>query len=192
MEALKSYEGDPLTLRDLQIMTGLGSHNLVLHHLKQLEKRGLLRRNPSNPGDYQVLDENPESQVNYINLYGMAECGPNGQFLEGTPIDKIPISSRMFGFSAADAFLVKARGRSMEPMIHNGDLVVAQKNRQAKDGDIVICTYGGVAMIKRFRQSTNDITLESLNKDKRFEPIPVKYSEDFNLAGVVRGVYASV
>lgn len=193
LRILKENQSEDLTLRDLQEKVGLKSHNLVLHHLRQLEKRGLLRRNPSDPSDYQVLEENPESNVNYINLYGMAECGPNGMILEASPIDKIPISSRMFGFPAIEAFMVKARGKSMEPMIKHGDLVVARINNNPDDGDVIVCSYEGSALIKIFRSQAGKVFLESLNKSSNeFRPIPIDHPEEFQVAGIVKGVYSPV
>lgn len=188
LELLQQNRPEPLTLRELQDELGLSSHTLVLHHINQLEKRGLLRRNPSNPNDYQVLVGNPEDAVTYVNLYGLAQCGPSGSILDGNPIVRLPLSSRIFGFSASDAFLVKARGDSMTPKINHGDFVVAQKNRAAQDRDIIVCTYNEMAMIKILRKSQGMIFLESLND--KYPPILVAEG-DLHIDGIVKGVYSS-
>src|SRR5580692_1617428 len=133
---LKNNVGDPLTIRELQDILGVSSPSIVQHHIFQLEKKGFLRRNPSNPRDYQVLSDTPDKRVTFLNLYGLAQCGPNGSVLDGDPIERIPISSKLLGFPSADAFMVKAKGKSMLPKIHPNDLVIARKSSNANNGDI--------------------------------------------------------
>ena len=105
---------EPLTIRQLMIELKLNSPGLVHHHIKQLEKKGFLKRNPHNPSNYNVI-LNQEDPVSFINLYGLAKCGPEGTLLSGRPIDKIPIASKLLSFPIVDAFLVQADGESMEP-----------------------------------------------------------------------------
>src|SRR4030042_4766145 len=90
---LKKNITEPLTIRELQSALGVSSTIIVHHHMEQLEKKGYLRRNPTNPKDYQILADSPEKTITYINLYGLAQCGPKGSILDCNPIDRIPISS---------------------------------------------------------------------------------------------------
>ena len=78
LEILNDNIADPISIRQLQHDLGVSSPSVVQHHIFQLEKKGFLRRNPSNPRDYQVLADSPEKRITFINLYGMAQCGPNG------------------------------------------------------------------------------------------------------------------
>ncbi len=186
---LKQNEFEPLTIRELQEELGVSSTSIIQHHILQLEKKGYLRRNPSNPRDYQVLADTPDRQVTYLNLYGLAQCGPNGSILDGDPIDRIPISTRILGFSSSDAFLVKAKGKSMFPKINEGDLVIARKSTFADNGNIVVCVNNGEALIKKlqimqFPNGQRAYNLISLNQDFH----PFQASEDFRIEGVVRGV----
>lgn len=71
--------GEPLTIREITEILNLSSTSVTYHHLMQLEKKGYIKRNPSNPSDYQILSDE-ERQLTYINLYGLAECGPNCVF----------------------------------------------------------------------------------------------------------------
>lgn len=189
LKLLKQNEFEPLTIRELQEELGVSSTSVVQHHIFQLEKKGYLRRNPSNPRDYQILADEPDKQVTYLNLYGLAQCGPNGSLLDGDPIDRIPISTRILGFSSSEAFLVKARGKSMLPKINDGDLVIAKRTNEATDNSIVVCVNKGEALIKKlqimqFPNGQTAYNLISLNQD--FQPFPA--SEDFRIEGVVRGV----
>lgn len=189
LKLLKENEFEPLTIRELQEELGVSSTSIIQHHIFQLEKKGYLRRNPSNPRDYQVLADTPERTVTYLNLYGLAQCGPNGSLLDGDPIDRVPIATRLLGFSSAEAFLVKARGKSMLPKIHEGDLVITKKSTVADNGNIVVCVNNGESLIKKlqiinFPSGQKAYNLISLNQD--FQPFPA--SEDFRVEGIVRGV----
>lgn len=186
---LQENYGEPLSMRALQEILDVSSHSVVRHHILQLEKKGYLRRNPANPYDYQVLATNPERNIAYLNVYGMAQCGPNGLLLDGTPIDRIPISSKILGFPASDAFIVKARGNSMLPKIKPGDLVISKKTNIANNGDIIVCVNNGEVLIKklqRIERKSEDVSynLISLNHE-----IPAFLaSEDFKIEGVVRSI----
>jgi len=185
LDVLKKNIDDPLTIRELKDVTDASSTSVVHHHLLQLEKKGYLRRNPSNPSDYQVLADTPERKITYLNLYGLATCGPHGSILDGTPIEKIPISSKILGFASSEAFMVKATGDSMEPAISNGDLVIARKTNQAKDKDFIVCVNDGEALIKQFKKEDDNVILISVNSSK-YSPFLAK--EDFRIEGVVKSI----
>lgn len=189
LKLLKQNEFEPLTIRELQEELGVSSTSVVQHHIFQLEKKGYLRRNPSNPRDYQILADDPDKQVTFLNLYGLAQCGPNGSLLDSDPLDRVPISTRILGFSSSEAFLVKARGKSMLPKIHEGDLVIARKTQVADNGNLVVCVNKGEALVKKlqiinFPNGQKAYNLISLNQD--FAPFPA--NDDFRIEGIVRGV----
>jgi len=184
IELLRIQQDNPLTIRELQEELGLSSPSLVHHHIKQLEKKGFLKRNPSNPKDYQLVMESG-TPITYINLYGMARCGPEGTVLSGDPEDRVPFYSKMLHFPIEEAFMVKALGDSMEPRIHDGDIVIAQKKAMADNGQIVVCVLDGKVMIKRFSRQ-DDIILQSLNA--KYFPIIVTKSNEFLIEGIFKGL----
>ena len=185
LDSLKKNIDDPLTIRELQEELGISSPSVVHHHIQQLEKKGYLRRNPSNPRDYQVLSDSPDKKVSYLNLYGLAQCGPAGSVLDGHPVDRVPISSKILGFSAADAFMVKARGDSMSPRINEGDLVIAKKTNTANNSDIVVCVNDRDALIKRIKKQGDNIILTSINQ--KYDPF-IASTDYFKIEGVVKSV----
>jgi len=186
LDILKRNYDDPLTVRELQELVGASSTSIVHHHLVQLENKGYLRRNPNNPSDYQILADSPERKITYLNLYGLAACGPNGSILDGTPIEKIPISSKILGFSSSDAFMVRAKGDSMKPIIEDRDLVIVKKTNQAKDGDLVVCINDGGALIKQFKKENENVILISANSDEN--PPFLANMEDFRIEGIVKSI----
>ena len=116
-----------MTIRELQEAVNASSTSVVVHHLQQLERKGYIKRNPYNPRDFQIMEDGPEPAVALVNVYGLASCGPGGSILDGNPVDRIPIGARLLSFPASQAFMVRAKGRSMEPTIHEGDLVIARR-----------------------------------------------------------------
>lgn len=184
LKLLKENLTDPLTVRELQTELGLSSPSVVQHHIQQLEKRGYLRRTPGNPHDYQILADEPEKKITYINLYGLAHCGPRGSILDGNPLDRIPIATRLLGFSSKDAFMVRAKGDSMKPKINDRDLVIAKKTHDWVSGNIVVCVNNEVAIIKKVIEETNNIILRSLNE--KYDPFVA--SDDFRVEGIVKGI----
>lgn len=163
---------------------GASSTSVVVHHLQQLERKGYIKRNPYNPRDFQLLAGGPEPSVALLNVYGLASCEPGGSILDGNPIDRIAIGARLLNFPASEAFMVRAKGRSMEPKIHEGDLVIARRGSHDVDGKICVCVNNEQSLIKRIRLDGSTVILESMNKD--FKPIIA--SEDFRVEGVVRNI----
>ena len=143
-----------LTIREMQISLGISSTSVVAHHLAQLEKRGHLKRNPHNPRDYQVLHQGPEKEIAWLNLYGFAQCGQNGTFLDNHPIDRIPIATRLLSFPSSEGFLVKAKGNSMAPRINEGDFVIGRRAHDARNGALVICVNNNEALIKKIHKDS--------------------------------------
>lgn len=184
LDLLKTNIEDPLTMRELQEELSASSPSLVYHHILQLEKKGYLKRNPSNPQDYEILTDSPDKKIVYLNLYGLAHCGPKGSILDGNPIDRIPLSRKILTGSADNTFLVKAKGNSMSPKIHEGDLVIAKKTNAYDNGDVVVCVNNGEALIKKIRKEEKHIWLFSINE--KFEPFLA--AKDFKVEGLVKGV----
>ena len=181
---LRENIDNPLTVRELQAILNISSPSTVQHHIEQLQKKGYLKRNPSNTKDYQILSD-PERPIVYLNLYGLAQCGPNGSILDGDPIERIPITSRLIRFPVEEAFLVEAKGDSMEPKIKAGDLVIVQKKQTADSGSLVICVNNSEVLIKKYIRSGTQTILHSENTDK-YEPFIA--NEDFKIEGVVKSI----
>ncbi len=183
---LKKNIDDALTIQELTDNLGLSSKSVTYHHIEQLEKKGYLKRNPQNPKDYQLLKE-PDKLIVYINKYGLAHCGKGESMLDGDPVERIPIASQLIKFPAKDAFIVEARGNSMEPEIESGDLIIAKKQKTAENNEMVVCVSEGSPMIKKFYKDRNGIKLISFN-DKKHPVIEIKNKDDFHIEGIVKNI----
>ncbi len=186
IEALSKNIDEPLTIRELQELIGASSTSVVVHHMTQLEKKGYLKKNPYDSKDYQIL-KRPDKEIAYLNLYGLAACGPNGSVLDGSPIDRIPVSTKLLSFPASRAFMVKAKGDSMLPKINAGDFVVVEKSNKAENGVMALCVNDGQTLIKKIKLQNKKVILVSLNTE--FEPFIA--ADDFRVVGIVRGVISN-
>ncbi|GAA0874388.1 transcriptional repressor LexA [Wandonia haliotis] len=183
---LKENSDNPLTIKDLSTAAGIDSPGVLYHHLRQLEKKGYLKRNPNNSKDYVVLDK-PEASVVYVGKYGDAQCGPEGILLDESPEEYIPIASSLLRFPASEAFIVDAKGDSMEPKIYEGDVVIAKRQNSAENNDLVVCSYNERVMIKKLILGASGVGLYSLNSQKH-PIISIDSSESFFIAGVVKNI----
>ncbi len=188
LEILAKNSDEPLTVRELQEMVGASSTSVVAHHMAQLEKKGYLKKNPYNSKDYQILKK-PDKEIAYLNLYGLATCGPEGSILDGNPIDHVPISTKFLSFPANKAFMVKAKGDSMLPKINAGDYVIIEQTNKIENGQMVLCVNDEQVLIKKIKQQNkkDKVILVSLNSE--FEPFLA--ADDFRVEGVVRGVISN-
>lgn len=182
---LKSNIDMPLTMKELSDLAGISSPGVLYYHLRQLEKKGYLKRNPENPKDYNILDS-PEKSVVYINKYGMAQCGPDGSLLSGSVLDRIPVASGLLRFPASLAFIVEARGDSMEPKISNGDIIIAKRQTYAESGDLIICVYEEKVLLKQLLKFDNRVILNSFNK--KYNLIEVVNESDLRIEGIVKNI----
>lgn len=188
LRLLAEHTDDPLTVRELQEALDVTSTSVVAHHMGQLEKKGYLKRNPYNSRDYQLVQGAPETRVTYLNLYGLAACGPEGSLLDGDPLDRIPIASQLLSFPVVEGFMVKAKGKSMEPKLHEGDYVIARRTKTAENGKVYVCVNDGEVLIKKLQISGGAYILNSFNP--AFEPFLA--ADDFRVEGEVRGLISRV
>ncbi len=175
---------ESLTLEEMREDLDVGSLNTVVHHLKQLEKKGYIRRNGEN-GILEALPA-PVRDIVYLNLYGTVGCSTTGFFNDDNVIDRIPFPAKKIRVSP-DSFLVEARGDSMEPLIHNKDLVLVDKV-PVNNGDTVVVVHGDQAKLKKLYKEKKHVILQSLNT--KYEPV-IAEPEDIRPVGVVRGVIRS-
>ena len=187
LKLIASRPGERITRQEMMDTLGFSSKSVVQHHLNQLVEKRMLKTNPNKSGVYFTYDT-PQIPLVYLKLYGRAKCGPDGDILSGVEEDTIAISSTLIkGKNPEDAFLVYADGNSMAPTILNKDIVIGLKGRTAENGDLIIGSLNGEALIKRYRQTgTDHILLESLNPD--YETIVVTKHDQLIVAGHYLGL----
>jgi repressor LexA len=193
--------GYPPTVRDIGKAVGLASSSTVHAHLANLEKLGLLRRDPSKPRALELLDRASSAVGNAVedavdNVRSLVR--PNGLPLVGSVAAGQPILAEenieeyvevppVAGGDKGE-YVLRIRGESMKDAgILEGDYVVVHRQENAVDGDIVVALVGEEATVKRFFRETDHIRLQPENT--AMEPIR---SKDVRIMGRVVGLFRSV
>ncbi len=186
--------GYPPTVRDIGKAVGLASSSTVHAHLANLEKIGLLRRDPSKPRAIELLDRAVESAVDSVKGIVRSEGLPVlGSVAAGQPmlaeenIEEYVSIPDMAGGREGE-YLLRIRGESMKDAgILEGDHVVVHPQETARDGDIVVALLGEEATVKRYFKEADHIRLQPEND--AMEPIR---SKEAKVLGKVVGLLRKV
>ena len=169
------------TVREIGLQFQIKSPNGVMCHLKALQKKGLIHREPNMSRAIQLLnDPTTAPAATGLKLVGRIAAG---QPLEAIEQDEELAFTEWEG--AEDKFALRVTGESMiEEHIADGDYVVIQRQEQARDGQIVaVRDEDGEATLKRFYKERNRVRLEPANKTMK--PI---FRDRVNILGVLVGV----
>ena len=189
--------GYPPTVRDIGKAVGLASSSTVHAHLANLEKLGLLRRDPSKPRAIEMLDrarEGVEQAVENVRSLVKPDGLPLvGQVAAGSPVlaeenieEYVPVPPLAGGDTGE--YVLRIRGESMKNAgILEGDYVVVRPQEDATDGEIVVALVGEEATVKRFFRENDHVRLQPENET--MEPIR---SKDVRVLGRVVGLFRSV
>jgi repressor LexA len=189
--------GYPPTVRDIGKAVGLASSSTVHQHLANLEKIGLLRRDPSKPRAIELLDravEQVDKAVGQVVSLVRSEGLPLvGSVAAGAPVlaeENIEEYVQIPDLAGGDEgeYILRVRGDSMKNAgILEGDHVVVRSQETASNGEIVVAMVGEEATVKRFYREADHIRLQPENET--MEPIR---SKEVRVLGRVVGVLRSV
>jgi repressor LexA len=182
--------GYPPTVRDIGKAVGLASSSTVHAHLGNLEKLGLLRRDPSKPRAIELLDRAVGQVRQLVSPSGLPLIG---SVAAGQPVlaeenieDYIEVPPMAGGEEGE--FILRVRGESMKDAgILPDDFVVVRPQETASDGDVVVALVGEEATVKRFFRESDHIRLQPENAD--MEPIR---SKEVRVLGRVVGLFRSM
>jgi repressor LexA len=182
-----SEHGYPPTVRDIGKAIGLTSSSTVHAHLANLEKVGLLRRDPSKPRAIEVLVDKAKEVVAPSGLPVVGQVAAGQPVLAEENIEEYVPVPGIAGGSDGE-FLLEVRGDSMiDAGILEGDHVVVRRQDTALDGEIVVALVGEEATVKRFFQEPDHVRLQPENS--AMEPIR---SRDVRVLGKVVGLMRSM
>ncbi|HKD37632.1 MAG TPA: transcriptional repressor LexA [Pirellulales bacterium] len=172
------------TVREIGEQFGISSPNGVMCHLKALEKKGLIIREPNMSRAIQLAAEPIEERG--LPLAGRIAAGVLHEAIEQT--ERVDFEAM---FNKRNLYVLKVSGDSMiDAQIADGDYVVIRKQSKAFPGQIVVAeTDEGDATLKRWypEPSRHRIRLEPANSS--MQPIYVK---DARVSGIVVGVVRKV
>jgi repressor LexA len=180
--------GYPPTVREIGEAVGLASPSTVHAHLANLERAGLLKRDPTKPRAVELVGrerrEAPAAAVEKLPLVGQIAAG--GPLLAEENIeDQLAVPETLRG-----DFLLRVKGDSMvNAGILDGDIVVVQRAQDARNGEIVVALAGedesaDEATVKRFFRENGRLRLQ--HENDALEPI---YAPHVQILGRVTGVF---
>jgi repressor LexA len=166
------------TVREIGQHFDISSPNGVMCHLKALEKKGLISREPNMSRAIQLVAEPADERG--IPLVGRIAAGVMHEAIEQK--ERVDFESL---FPQKNLFALRVHGDSMiDAQIADGDLVIVRRQKSANKGDIVVAqTDEGEATLKYWHPEANRIRLEPANSNMK--PI---YVRDAKVVGVVTGV----
>ncbi len=192
------HHGYPPTVREIGEAVGLASPSTVHAHLANLERAGLLKRDPSKPRALDLIGHRRESRsVEPTRNAEVLRLPLLGQIAAGSPLladenveDELAVPEPL-GKNAD--FLLRVKGESMVNVgILDGDIIVVQRQNDARNGEIVVALAGDdesadEATVKTFYREAGRVRLQPEND--ALEPI---YAEHVQILGRVTGVFRSL
>lgn len=194
LDYIKKYiveHGYPPATREIGAALGLSSPATVHTHLKRLEDAGYIKKTNSKFRTIEILVDNEYEQKNddlvKVPLLGKITCG--------SPIEAIETPDEWFTLPASliptkeTVFTLRASGESMiNKGIYDGDVVIVQKQKIARNGDIVVAmTMDNEVTLKTFYKENDHIRLQPENDT--MEPI---YLDNCYILGKAIGLYRSL
>jgi repressor LexA len=179
--------GYPPTVREIGRAVGLASSSTVHAHLANLEKYGVLRRNPSKPRALELMIDKAMKAIGPSGLPLVGQVAAGQPILAEENIEEYVQVPEMAGGDEGE-YVLRITGESMRDAgILEGDWVVVRPQDTAKDGDIVVALLGEEATVKRFFKEKDHIRLQP--ESKGMEPIRTR---DVRILGRVVGVFRKV
>ena len=184
--------GYPPTVREIGEAVGLASPSTVHAHLANLERAGLLRRDPTKPRALELSGRSDESRhaADRHRLPLVGEIAAGGPLLAEQDIEDYVGVPDVIG---PGDFVLRVKGESMvDAGILPGDYVVVRRQQTAQDGDVVVALAGedessDEATVKRFFLEGGRVRLQPENAV--LEPI---YADHVQILGKVIGVFRSL
>jgi repressor LexA len=181
--------GYPPTVREIGEAVGLASPSTVHAHLANLERAGLLRRDPTKPRALELSGRRQSGAATMPKLPLLGQIAAGAPLLADENVeDEIAVPETLRG-----DFLLRVRGDSMiEAGILDGDIVVVRRAQDARNGEIVVALAGDdesadEATVKTFYREQGRVRLQPENSS--LEPI---YADHVQILGTVSGVFRAL
>jgi repressor LexA len=179
--------GYPPTVREIGKAVGLHSSSTVHAHLANLEKVGLLRRDPTKPRAIELLVDRAKRAMRGPGLPLVGQVAAGEPILAEENIEEYVQVPSAIGGEQGD-YILQVKGDSMRDAgILEGDYVVVSEADDADNGEIVVALIEDEATVKRFYREKDRVRLQPANK--AYKPIRTR---DAKVLGRVIGVYRRI
>ena len=188
LEYIKSQileRGFPPAVRDICEAVHLKSTSSVHSHLETLEKNGYIRRDPTKPRAIEILDDSFNfTRREMVNVPIVGRVAAGEPLLAEQNIEEyFPIPTEFV--PNKQTFMLKVRGESMiNAGILDGDLVLVEEQKTARNGEMIVALIEDGATVKTFYKEEGVIRLQPENDT--MDPIIVP---DCQILGKVIGVF---
>jgi repressor LexA len=180
--------GYPPTVREICDAVELSSTSTVHSHLRTLERKGYIRREPSKNRSIEILETDfygIEAEHVLVPVVGEVTAGVPILAVENIE-EHFPIPTRYVNDN--EVFMLRVRGDSMlNAGILHRDMVLVRKQATADNGDIVVALLDDSATVKRFFKDDDSIRLQPENP--AYMPI---VTNDVEVLGKVIGLFRSI
>jgi repressor LexA len=174
----------PPTLAEIARHFGYKNRATVQQHLKSLEQKGFIKRNPKLARGIELTISDKLFMPRPV-LGEVAAGNPLVIYPDAIDTVELPSIVRI----PRDSFLLRVKGDSLkDAYIFDGDIIIVNPNATITDGQIVVAILDDSAVVKRFFRQNGTIILKSENK--AYKPIELRADYDkFKIVGAVVGVY---
>lgn len=170
LDYVKKYtakHGYPPAIREICDGVNLSSPATVFVHLRHLEELGYIKKTSNKFRTIEILCENEYLENND----DIVKVPLLGKITAGSPITAIETPNEFFDLPISliprgkEVFTLHVSGNSMiNAGIFDGDYVIVERKKSAKNGDIVVAmTDNNEATLKRFFKEKNHIRLQPEN-----------------------------
>jgi repressor LexA len=180
------------SLEEIGSHFGLSSVATVHKHVSHLVEKGFLQKAWNRSRSVEPVEDlgAEAAETTYLPVLGTVAAGSPIEAIEDDgATERIAVPPEMV-HRPGETFVLRVRGDSMiDEQIRDGDLVVVESRRQARNGETVVAVVGGTdATLKRFYKKGDQVRLVPANE--RMQPIEVHASE-VEIRGVLRGLLRS-
>ncbi len=180
----------PPSVREICQAMNLKSSSTVHAHLKALEKKGYIKRDPTKPRALEIMESKyhstrPRVRSKVVPLVGQVTAG--APILAEENIESYHVVPEEM-VRGEQVFLLKVKGDSMIGAgILDGDMVLVRQQPAAENGEIVVALLEDEATVKRFYREEDHVKLQAENPG--YSPI---LSSDVRILGKVTGLIRSL
>lgn len=175
------------TVREICVALSLSSPSSVHFHLRALERKGYIRRDPLRPRTIEIVEKKGAGRRDFVRVPVIGTVAAGQPLLAEENVDGF-FSFPEGAVRGQDLFMLKVKGDSMvKAGIYNGDKIIVERCETAADGDIVVALVDDSATVKRFFREGGRYRLQPENDS--MDPILVDHVE---IQGKVIGLLRSM
>lgn len=182
----REQEGISPTHLEIRERFGFSSYGTVYKHLKLLENKGFLTRDPNQKRGIELVAraaEPAQPRVLDLPFFGKIAAGRPIEALAGD--ESLGVPTHLLGKSG-EHYVLRVSGDSMiEEGIFDGDFVVVQLREQAEAGEMVVALVGDEATLKHFFPEGDKVRLQPANPSMGPIYVPAR---ELKIQGIVVGL----